>query len=60
MDESKEDLTEPGDDDIARHLRLCLGRAPRQVRSDQVEEARKVIAAFERGDFAIDEAPDAE
>jgi hypothetical protein len=26
-----------------------------QVRSDQVAEAREVVAAFERGDFAIDE-----
>jgi Putative prokaryotic signal transducing protein len=29
-----------------------------QVRSDQVAEAREVIAAFERGDFAIDEEPE--
>ena len=26
-----------------------------QVRSDQVDQAREVIAAFERGDFALDE-----
>lgn len=29
-----------------------------QVRSDQVDQAREVIAAFERGDFAIDEEPE--
>jgi hypothetical protein len=29
-----------------------------QVRSDQVAEARDVIAAFERGDLAIDEEPE--
>jgi hypothetical protein len=26
-----------------------------QVRSDQLDQAREVIAAFERGDFALDE-----
>jgi hypothetical protein len=31
-----------------------------QVRSDQVEEARAVIAAFERGDFALEEDEDPE
>lgn len=30
-----------------------------QVRSDQVEEARAVMAAFERGELAIDEEPEA-
>jgi hypothetical protein len=97
MDESKEDLTEPGEDiDLvpvayftdplqANVLRACLeshgifayvwgehlgiahiflsiasGGMRVQVRSDQVEEARKVIAAFERGDFALDEEPGAE
>jgi hypothetical protein len=29
-----------------------------QVRSDQLERAREVIAAFERGDYALDEVPD--
>jgi hypothetical protein len=29
-----------------------------QVRSDQVDQAREVMAAFERGDFAIDEEPE--
>jgi hypothetical protein len=29
-----------------------------QVRSDQVAEAREVMAAFERGDLAIDEEPE--
>jgi hypothetical protein len=28
-----------------------------QVRSDQVEQAKEVIAAFERGEFALDEDP---
>jgi hypothetical protein len=31
-----------------------------QVRSDQVDQAREVIAAFERGDFALDEEQDPE
>ena len=26
-----------------------------QVRSDHVDQAREVIAAFERGDFALDD-----
>ena len=29
-----------------------------QVRSDQVDQAREVIAAFERGDFAIEDEPE--
>jgi len=29
-----------------------------QVRSDQVEQAKEVIAAFERGEFALDEDPE--
>jgi hypothetical protein len=31
-----------------------------QVRSDQVDQAREVIAAFERGDFALDEEQEPE
>jgi hypothetical protein len=41
-------------------LSIASGGMRVQVRSDQVEEARKVIAAFERGDFALDEEPGAE
>ncbi len=36
-------------------LSIASGGMRVQVRSDQVAEAREVIAAFERGDFAIDE-----
>jgi len=30
-----------------------------QVRSDQVDQAREVITAFERGDFALEDEEDA-
>lgn len=39
-------------------LSIAGGGVRVQVRSDQVEQAREVIAAFERGDFAIDEEPE--
>lgn len=39
-------------------LSIASGGMRVQVRSDQVAEARNVIAAFERGDFAIDEEPE--
>jgi hypothetical protein len=39
-------------------LSIAGGGVRVQVRSDQVAEAREVMAAFERGDFAIDEEPE--
>lgn len=36
-------------------LSIAGGGVRVQVRSDQVDQAREVIAAFERGDFALDE-----
>jgi hypothetical protein len=36
-------------------LSIAGGGMRVQVRSDQVDQAREVIAAFERGDFALDE-----
>jgi hypothetical protein len=43
----------------ANHLwSVASGGMRLQVRSDQVEQAKEVIAAFERGDFAIDEEPE--
>lgn len=39
-------------------LSVASGGMRLQVRSDQVEQAKEVIAAFERGDFAIDEEPE--
>ena len=39
-------------------LSIAGGGVRVQVRSDQVAQAREVIAAFERGDFAIEEEPE--
>ena len=39
-------------------LSIAGGGVRVQVRSDQVAEAREVMAAFERGDFAIEEEPE--
>jgi hypothetical protein len=39
-------------------LSIASGGVRVQVRRDQVEEAKEVIRAFERGDFAIDEEPE--
>jgi hypothetical protein len=39
-------------------LSVISGGIRLQVRRDQVEKAKEVIAAFERGDFAIDEEPE--
>lgn len=41
-------------------MSIASGGMRVQVRSDQVTEARAVIAAFDRGDFAIDEEPEPE
>ncbi|HEY7638372.1 MAG TPA: DUF2007 domain-containing protein [Steroidobacteraceae bacterium] len=41
-------------------LSVASGGMRVQVRSDQVAEARAVMAAFERGEFAIEEEPDPE
>ncbi|HKQ15782.1 MAG TPA: DUF2007 domain-containing protein [Steroidobacteraceae bacterium] len=40
---------------VANRLMSIRGGMRLQVRSDQVAEAREVIAAFERGDLALDE-----
>ena len=40
---------------VANRLMSIRGGTRLQVRSDQVAEAREVMAAFERGDFALDE-----
>lgn len=39
-------------------LSVASGGTRVQVRSDQVDHAKEVIAAFERGDLAIDEEPE--
>lgn len=39
-------------------LSIASGGVRVQVRSDQVAQAKEVIAAFERGDFALDEEPE--
>ena len=39
-------------------LAAIPGRMRIQVRSDQVEQAKEVIAAFERGEFALAEDPE--
>ena len=41
-------------------LSVASGGIRVQVRSDQVDDARAVIAAFERGDFALEEGEDPE
>jgi hypothetical protein len=39
-------------------LSIASGGVRVQVRQDQVEQAKEVIRAFERGDFALDEEPE--
>jgi hypothetical protein len=39
-------------------LSVASGGIRLQVRSDQMTEAKEVIAAFERGDFEMDEEPE--